>query len=470
MNNHQNNLLLKIFSGPHIGAEILLMPGEYVIGAGDDCDIVLQDSTIDLKHALLTVNENAVNIIPLDNKPLLIAGRLSGPKNDNSVEHFSVITIGTTHLAVGDEQGDWSKIRIPKISDKSFRQADDITDKSHDNLSHKILSFISNCALDTRYFFRSFRKRFVRVMDHVKNSQKIEFFTKTKNIIGLSVGFVLCLVVFSALHLRNGANGIEKRNAIYGAKMIATSSAVLGFSDVHAKPLDEANILVSGYVDDEDQLSRLINESPSLDDVHIDYDIYVGKHLSEKAGKILKQLDISDVDVLYQPKGMLMLSGYHANEEQWEQTKDMLEHDIPGVLSIDTDLVKNIKTRESNLRDRLNNQNLSNKISLDIEGSNILVSGILANDEIHKLKKIIDKFRNDYGKYPKIKLDLIDSQTALNVDIKSVRVGDISYIVTSEGDRYLAGSFLPNGFTIKSITPENIVMKKNKIEVTYPLN
>ncbi len=66
-------VVLKIFSGPHLGAEAELLPGEYVLGNDPSCDIVLSDSSLMARHALLTVGESAdgsheFSASPLDGK------------------------------------------------------------------------------------------------------------------------------------------------------------------------------------------------------------------------------------------------------------------------------------------------------------------------------------------------------------------------------------------------------------------
>lgn len=48
-------IILKIFSGPHMGAEIPLMPGDIVVGSGESCDVILHDSTVAPQHVHITV-------------------------------------------------------------------------------------------------------------------------------------------------------------------------------------------------------------------------------------------------------------------------------------------------------------------------------------------------------------------------------------------------------------------------------
>ena len=52
-------VILRIFSGLHLGAEIELIEGVYVIGTDDSCDLILNDSTLKGRHAALRVAPDA---------------------------------------------------------------------------------------------------------------------------------------------------------------------------------------------------------------------------------------------------------------------------------------------------------------------------------------------------------------------------------------------------------------------------
>lgn len=65
-------IALRTFSGPNLGAEVMLPPGNYVIGTDYSCDVVLSDSGMAARHAALTVESPRqgqsprVHVTPLD--------------------------------------------------------------------------------------------------------------------------------------------------------------------------------------------------------------------------------------------------------------------------------------------------------------------------------------------------------------------------------------------------------------------
>ncbi len=48
-------IILKIFSGPHLGAEVPLTPGATTLGSSRSCDLVIQDSSVAERHLCLVV-------------------------------------------------------------------------------------------------------------------------------------------------------------------------------------------------------------------------------------------------------------------------------------------------------------------------------------------------------------------------------------------------------------------------------
>ena len=65
-------IILRIFSGLHLGAEIELIEGVYVIGTDDSCDLILNDSTLKGRHA-------ALRVAPEAGKQVLTIEALDGP-------------------------------------------------------------------------------------------------------------------------------------------------------------------------------------------------------------------------------------------------------------------------------------------------------------------------------------------------------------------------------------------------------
>lgn len=96
--------LLKIFSGPHVGAEVLLPSGTTIIGSGDDCDVVLTDRLIAEHHVEVSITDETIQCRPLGDDLVLVDGK---PVGKTVIRPFQFFTIGTTHAAIGPEDKPW---------------------------------------------------------------------------------------------------------------------------------------------------------------------------------------------------------------------------------------------------------------------------------------------------------------------------------------------------------------------------
>ena len=91
------SFILKIVEGPNRGAEIALVEGVAVtLGKGDECDIVLADSTLPEEPLSIEASDDAVTV------------------NGERLEQFAVKTLGATSFAVGPADSPWGELKWPE--------------------------------------------------------------------------------------------------------------------------------------------------------------------------------------------------------------------------------------------------------------------------------------------------------------------------------------------------------------------
>ena len=101
------NFVLKIVEGPNRGAEIALVEGVAVtLGKGDECDIVLADSTLPEEPLSIEANGDAVSV------------------NGEQLEQFAVKTLGATSFAVGPADAPWGELKWPAKGEISRKDAE----------------------------------------------------------------------------------------------------------------------------------------------------------------------------------------------------------------------------------------------------------------------------------------------------------------------------------------------------------
>ncbi|TKS55081.1 FHA domain-containing protein [Luteimonas yindakuii] len=94
--------VLRIVAGLHAGASRALAEREMIlVGSGDDCDIVLADRGVAIRHALISVIDGAVQLRALD-APLKLEGRLLHPGDPEELPSVQRVGLGEAALAFGD--------------------------------------------------------------------------------------------------------------------------------------------------------------------------------------------------------------------------------------------------------------------------------------------------------------------------------------------------------------------------------
>lgn len=120
--------LLKVFSGPHVGAEVVLPQGETIIGSSEQCSVVLDDRLIAAEHVAVNISDESIECRSLGKHAVLVDGK---PIDAAIIRPFQYFTIGTTHLAVGPADKPWPQL---DFSDFQLREAmeEDLASDSSD--------------------------------------------------------------------------------------------------------------------------------------------------------------------------------------------------------------------------------------------------------------------------------------------------------------------------------------------------
>jgi hypothetical protein len=88
---------LRITSGLHEGARVNLIGGEYVIGSGEDCDIVLLDEGVAQRHARLVIDGVRLRIESIDGAALHTKGRAMLSKA-KALGDYEIVSIGAAQF------------------------------------------------------------------------------------------------------------------------------------------------------------------------------------------------------------------------------------------------------------------------------------------------------------------------------------------------------------------------------------
>jgi hypothetical protein len=105
---------IKVVAGVHKNAELIIATNtDYLVGSGDDCDIILVDRGVAKEHLCLSLSDTAVNLIKngesifVDGKPLYGSCIM--------LQDYQVVTVGEAHFAIGPANLDWPLLNPPVL-------------------------------------------------------------------------------------------------------------------------------------------------------------------------------------------------------------------------------------------------------------------------------------------------------------------------------------------------------------------
>ena len=104
------------------------MDGNYLIGRGDSCDVLLTDEQLAEEHVRLNVANGAVTASMVDDNLIYIDGESAA---DAVLQKFQYLTVGSTHLAFGPADEEWPMAPLPTIvvhPEAEERTSEDETD------------------------------------------------------------------------------------------------------------------------------------------------------------------------------------------------------------------------------------------------------------------------------------------------------------------------------------------------------
>jgi len=479
--------LLKLLSGSHVGAEIELAEGQYVLGSNEECDLVLADSDVLGEAAQIIIEDGNVT---LNNLASNVDLYVDGVKQDNSisVSPFLVVTMGSLHFAMAPEGSTWPQLNIPTIGststssdiEKSVKQDAEMFKSSieqeliHDDIPtlDKKYSRSQNQQLNNdKSNARPFSKK-KSLIDTIKDYY-LKLGKNNKVVAFILFFLIIFMVLFLILWKATSPVVDTQHLAVSYVDETTTVKDEMELENVNIRELPDGSILLTGYIESKGTYSQLLHK---LDEQQIPYNnnIVVLDEMLENAKAILVSYgygDVLDVELDTYP-GSIVLTGYLINSDSLREVEMFLQQEVHGLIS----LVQHVdfqNTRIKTLRSMLRSQGLDKKIKLLDQANEIVLKGRLTDiSQGYHIKELVSQFRRKYGNNPKLTLNITIPETDVTtmepvLNIKSISVGYIPYIILNDGEKYLKGSKLQNGYVIEEITLDYLILKLGQQRIKY---
>ena len=443
--------VLKVLTGPHVGSEAALPCGVYLLGRGENCDIILHDNSLAEQHFQLSLDADKIALsILAEDHPCYIDDE-EVDSDSVEIKPYQVISTGTFFFTLGPAQEAWPPIELLGAG-RNFKQAEDKSTEetpNDDNPQPPSSSSLSPISMIWPRLWGT-NHRINRVYLSVGIA-----------LIGIALSLLLVALTTADIPGENlETQSVEINQIIEDYVVDATliTDSVDGEKVLH----------IHGYTDT-DARREAFMEALGKAKITAQTQIYSSERLQLAVSVILSQLlnpetDKVEVSAVSGFSGKVRLSGYVSQSKAWERALDMIKNDVQGLQGYDSQ-VRTMDDAVQELKQMLADQGFADQVDIDIDDHTIyLIWEELSDDEQQRLTALSNEFRKKFANQP----PLADAKQVkpkinkfeLDVDIQSVSFGKSPYLETHEGKRYTIGAALGD-YTIKEINREFILLSKD---------
>jgi type III secretion system YscD/HrpQ family protein len=440
----KSEFLLKVLSGNHQGAEIVFGNETAVIGSDDTSDVILSDSLIEARHVEITFSTDGMVLKPLNGSRVFVDGKLVQEESVR-LEEFQFLTVGSTHIVIGPAGKTW-----PSISAADAPQISDGVD-GDEEIAADVTKFEEKAP---------------------ENASKANKLRKKKTLlyggIGLTIfAFAVALLFFMSM-FSEPAIIPEKIDTL---ALLEGAIRDVGLSDDVTVTRTPSGFSVSGYTISNNDLNTLKNKLVAIDPA-IKQKLYSEEKILSDISALLTSIE-SRPKVQLVSNGVFLLTGYASDKDKWNKMRKRIVEDVVGIVDLQDEVV--LPQKAQNLaRPILAKYKLIGKIGIIPQADGIAIGGLVSSDEEDNWKLAKVQLEKMFGpdialkNFVKVSDPEVIKHQYFGSEVSSVSITEngMNWISFKNGTKYMVGSTLSNGYIIKDITPENIVLAKDSQLIT----
>jgi type III secretion system YscD/HrpQ family protein len=488
-------LVLKVLSGPHQGAEFDVPEEKIIIGAADECDLIISDVLVANKHMKLGVAEGRIFITPLEGN-VFVSGKLL--RDPSAIDNFQFVTIGATHIMLGESDAEqWQTValgdfpELEKVEEEvaAFTKAGGDAAEKHgqegiaaewdeaEMPKEKELMGASPAALIAGTELTDREVRVERFLKKLFGGRRL---TWRQIIVRYTWGFVVCFVIalavsvtWIALNTKGPAlvppQPIEKRvqKAIDALKIKEKTKV---------SKMPDGSVLVVGYVNKMEDSMAIKSAVKSISE-DISVKLMVMEKILSQTGEMVKESKQSVTLKKSEEFGEIVATGYIKKEEVWTNLKSELSS-IKGVANIrDEVLTKNSAIDLA--KEVLGRHKFGDKLEVAANDEGVEISGTIADIDKDNWTVTRDDFEKTFKKKAQVSFKIsVSTDRNLMVEkffggkIDSVNFNSqgLDWVNIKGGTKYFQGSVLPSGYVIDQVEQDSVTIRNADEVIKLDLN
>lgn len=464
-----------VFSGPHVGAELVLQQGSYIVGTDDSCDIILKDAFLAPKHAQFDVhigeNEEStyLTVYPLEGDIWL--NNQAVPKEGFQPKPGEFWYLGVSCLGWNFPGTNWQN-KAAKLYAETLNSQ--ILDAN--------LGLEGGGAEEGSVPQDAILKKAFGGISPQDIISKIDKFS-----MGKLIGVFLLILFLGAIAISYQTDSEDQATQIKYLQQLMRDNNFSGISVIPGAQ----QIIIRGVVQNDAQRQMIYNLAQGMHSpIYIDVGVHDDLINAIKAAFASRGIFVSvkgDTD-----PGEVTISGYMKDGFVEEWSISAMREDVPTPFKLEKNIVYAKKV--SNVLDKVFIDNKIGTLQVTYLAGEIELTGSFDTERSEKLTHALEEIKKELGvpivfKVKQIKpAPIVSAQKGHQVKqqqspggnteetpilgtaiVKGVTLSPIPFITLSTGERIFRGGVLPSGYTLDTVSLEKLTFYKDSQYIEYPL-
>ena len=441
---------LRVLYGAQMGSCLRLGPGEYLLGGGDDCTVMLAGQNMAERHAILRFDGMTALIAPCDG----VVRNGHGDEIDAEQELVLglPVELGGVVIAVDHTDAPWPEPESVMPAGREQRMMKEEPAEQEQ---------VTDASSGPQAVHRDYEAGTETTVAESPVPRARQF--------GM---WVLVILLIAGI----GSVGVATWYNIGTEHVVKATPAVAeGKEDVDQPPAAAVKTLadfagsaltlqkmgsgwqVLGYVATNSQYTSLTSAlaiaAPAVEvKVIVDENILRDVRATLNGEALNAYLKVDDVT-----QGIVALSGAASSVEVVERIRALVKERVPGVQEVKTNLLLPEQLR-GKLKERIAAAGLSDRLVVTREGDELRLAGKLSMDEIRRWEEVLLGFSKDYGNVLPVRATVTRFVPKPPIGVQIIVGGAMPYIVTESGEHVNQGGNV-DGHTLMSIKDGEVVFE-----------
>ncbi len=437
----QARIELRVLFGPQAGSRLHVTPGNYELGEGDECEVILSGPKMLGRHAQLSFDGEQLTITPRD-------GKVCDAQGNEITESFPLglgmpVEMGGIWISVDDVDAEW-----PDPTDVVSIMPQPTAPAAASTGTENSSSVQKNYSADEK----------------PRRRAKAALITSITALTVMGIAGIT-LAAWLVNHPNQPAKTLDAAPKaalpdppnLHKVRQILSTTAA--GSSVEVIVTRDRRLLIKGFVPDQTSKTALTTFLETLTPPP-QIELLVDADISAAAATLLvERIDPSSAKLKVESVsgGVLTIEGAVLTQRARDAVMDLLQTTFPGLKRVNASIVM-AEDLPQLLQDQLAASGLLKKIQIIDRQPEFILRGALTDDDMRRWENLIINFTEHYGKLLPVKAVFKLATRKPPVNVQAIVGGTTPFVITENGDRITRGGDV-NGNTLMIVKDTEIIFE-----------